>query len=236
MIQNLPLIKHEHRPRTNESPQPDKPITMDTDQQNNAIEAQPSARFLPQQWLTPFSISDLFDDTSRPFEIDLGCGKGRFLLNHAANHPNSNYLGVDRMLKRIRKIARKVERADMRHVRLFRMDGFYTVAYLVPPRSVDTYYVFFPDPWPKTKHHANRIFNSIFLTALHRTMKIGAQLHFSTDHLPYYQEVYALLCQDTHFKQIETYEPPTNEKSDFELMFIDEKKIGRCSFELKNND
>ncbi|NCD31884.1 MAG: tRNA (guanosine(46)-N7)-methyltransferase TrmB [Spartobacteria bacterium] len=190
------------------------------------------SRFIPEQWLTPFAISDLFVQPNHPLAIDLGCGKGRFLLEHAAAHPDINFLGIDRMLNRIRKIAKKVDKREMENVRLLRLDGFYTVSYLIPEHCVDIYYIFFPDPWPKKRHHHNRIFNDVFLDALYRTMKPRALLHFATDHLPYYDDVYDLLRHDAHFKQTATYEPPPEEKSDFELMFMDDKEIGRCSFEF----
>jgi len=188
-----------------------------------------SIRFFPDNWLSPFSVSDLFAE-NKSLEVDIGCGKGRFLLAHAAQHPDVHFLGIDRMLRRIRKIDRKAMRRELFNIRLMRMDAFYAVSYLIPTNSVSTYYVFFPDPWPKKKHHDNRLFNDVFLKALHRTLRPDGLLHFSTDHLPYYEEVYALLKADTHFIEVKTYIPPPAETSDFELEF-QEKPIGRCSFQ-----
>ena len=187
-----------------------------------------SQRFYPSSWLFPFSMTELFSD-SRPLEVDVGCGKGRFLLEHAAAHPDVHFLGVDRMLRRIRKIDKKAVRKGLANIRLLRMDAYYTVAYLIPPESVSAYYVFFPDPWPKKRHHGNRLFDPRFLDALNTTLLPDGCLHFATDHLPYFEEVYELLKRDLRFEEMAAFEPPPSEKSDFELLFKD-KPIGRCSF------
>ncbi len=190
-----------------------------------------SVRFFPASWISPFSTKELFPD-EKPLEVDVGCGKGRFLLQHAAEHRDVNFLGVDRMLRRIRKIDKKAVRGQWTNIRLLRMDAYYTVAYLIPAASVTAYYVFFPDPWPKKRHHDNRLFGPRFLDAVSRTLLSEGLLHFATDHLPYFEEVHLLLQQDTRFEEVDPFEPPASEKSDFELMFIDQP-LGRCSFRKK---
>ncbi|MDD2237412.1 MAG: tRNA (guanosine(46)-N7)-methyltransferase TrmB [Kiritimatiellae bacterium] len=200
---------------------------MKTDQPHSA-----SVRFIPDQWLYPFSVSDLFSD-ERPLEVDVGCGKGRFLLEHAAAHPDVHFLGVDRMLRRIRKIDKKAVRRQLTNIRLLRMDACYTVTHLIPSNSVSTYYLFFPDPWPKKKHHDNRLFDPPFLDAMADTFLPGGSLNFATDHLPYFEEVRDLLRRDARFEEATPYEPPPQEKSDFELLFMD-RPIGRCSFKKRD--
>lgn len=189
-----------------------------------------SIRFIPQDWLRPFGVEELFGGCGdRPFEVDIGCGKGRFLLEHAAANPEVNFLGIDRMLRRIRRIDRKAVRRGLSNVRLLRMDACYAVSYLLPEKSLSACYVFFPDPWPKKRHYENRLFDRAFLEALDRILLPGGQLHFATDHLPYFEEVCGLLRQDGRLEELEPLELPPAEKSDFELQFI-EKTIGRCSF------
>ena len=186
-------------------------------------------RYVPENWLEPFRLADLFAAPA-PFEVDVGCGKGRFLLARAAAHPEINYLGVDRMLRRIRKVDRKAVRAGLDNVRLLRMDACYAVTWLIPSNCVSAYYVFFPDPWPKTKHHHHRLFDRRFMDALVRTLIPGGMVNFATDHLPYYDEVRGLLEADGRFEPAEAFVPCEEEKTDFELMFIGQKPIGRCSF------
>lgn len=186
-------------------------------------------RVYPDQWLKPIDFAACFGHPEYPFEIDLGCGKGRFLLARAGKFPGTNFLGIDRQLGRIRRIDRKALRAGLNNVRVLRLDGYYTVTYLVPPQSVDTYYIFYPDPWPKGKHHHNRIFNELFMDAIARTLKPGGKIHASTDHLPYFEEICKLLRNDTRLEETEPFVPSADEVTDFELIFS-HKTPGRCSF------
>lgn len=189
-------------------------------------------RILPAQWLEPVHFAGFFDHPERPLEIDLGCGKGRFLLARAATFPDINFLGIDRMLERIRKVDKKALQRGLRNIRLFRMEAYYAVTYLIPPRSVDACYIFYPDPWPKTKHREHRLFSPPFMDALARTLKPGGKVHASTDHLPYFEMMHALLQRDSRFEETEPFVPAPDETTDFELIFA-HKTPGRCSFVRK---
>jgi tRNA (guanine-N7-)-methyltransferase len=186
-------------------------------------------RIFPQEWLDPFDFAACFEYPEHPFEIDLGCGMGRFLLARAAKFPETNFLGIDRLLNRIRKIDQKARRQELFNIRVFRVDGYYAATYLIPPHSVDTYYIFYPDPWPKGKHRHNRIFNAPFMDAIVRTLKPGGKIHASTDHLPYFEQIHKLLVQDGRFTETDPFCPAEDEVSDFELIFA-HKTPGRCSF------
>ncbi|MCU0858365.1 MAG: tRNA (guanosine(46)-N7)-methyltransferase TrmB [Pontiellaceae bacterium] len=191
-----------------------------------------SLRIFPEQWLDPIDFRKCFEHPEHPFEIDLGCGKGRFLLARARKFPKTNFLGIDRLLNRIKRIDRKIVRQNLLNTRVLRADGYYTVTFLVPPQSVETYYVFYPDPWPKGKHHHNRIFNEPFMDAIARTLKPGGKLHAATDHLPYFEKIHKLIKNDARFEETEPFVPSEDETSDFELIFAD-KTPGRCSFVRK---
>jgi tRNA (guanine-N7-)-methyltransferase len=193
------------------------------------MNAPETLRIAPEQYLDPIDFRSRFAQPERPFEIDLGCGKGRFLMARARKFPETNYLGIDRQLGRITRIDRKARRAGLHNIRLLRLDGYYTVTFLMPPVSVDTYYVFYPDPWPKGKHHHNRLFNAPFMDAIARTLKPGGKIHASTDHLPYFAQIHKLLQADSRFEETEAFVPAGDETSDFELMFA-HKTPGRCSF------
>ncbi len=191
-----------------------------------------SLRIFPEQWLEPIDFATRYEHPEHPFEIDLGCGKGRFLLARARKFPDVNFLGIDRQLGRIRRIDRKALRAKLSNLRVLRLDGYYTITYLVPPQSVDTYYIFYPDPWPKGKHHHNRIFNELFMDALARTLIPSGRIHASTDHLPYFEQIHKMLKNDSRFEETEPFVPAEDEISDFELIFA-HKTPGRCSFVRK---
>lgn len=186
-------------------------------------------RVHPDEFLEPTDFRQYFEYPDRPFHIDLGCGMGRFLLARSDKFPKINFLGIDRMLKRIKKIDKKAQRLGSENVRLLRVDGYYTITYLIAPQSVDTFYIFYPDPWPKEKHHHNRLFNEPFMDSIARTLKPGGLIHISSDHLPYFEEIYTLLQNDERFEGIAPFIPSEDEVTDFELIF-EHKVPGRASF------
>jgi tRNA (guanine-N7-)-methyltransferase len=191
-----------------------------------------SLRLWPDNWLRPIPLAGLFGN-DHPIEVDLGCGKGRFLLARAAAHPEVNFLGIDRMLERIRKIDHRAGRRGLSNIRLLRLEGYYAVAHLMPPAAISSYFIFFPDPWPKKKHRDHRIFNPRFVDALHRTLVPGGAIHVATDHLPYFEEIRGILAGDSRFQPIEPLVPSEGERTDFERWYIERGPIGRCSFVKK---
>jgi tRNA (guanine-N7-)-methyltransferase len=181
------------------------------------------------EWLGPLRVREFFVHPERRLEVDLGCGKGRFLLAHAAKNPDANFLGIDRMLRRIRKVDNRARRLDLGNIRLMRVEGYYAVAYLLPAASVDVYYVFFPDPWPKARHEGHRLFNQLFLDALHRTLAPGGVAHIATDHWPYFEQLSGIFAGDARFAPTEPFVPPEDEQTDFERYYIGQKPLGRLS-------
>lgn len=205
------------------------------------IQANTQATVEPDNWLWPSDIRAWFEpDTEpgkaeepRPIELDLGCGKGRFLLERSAAHPDIHFLGIERQLRRVRKtdtkLARRVQAGAADNVRLFRIEGNYALRYLLSPACLRTIYIFHPDPWPKKRHAHHRIFGPGFLDALVRVLEPEGVIHFCTDHLPYFHEVVGQLEADTRFTEVPAFYPTEEERTDFELMFRHRRPIGRYS-------
>ena len=180
-------------------------------------------------WIDPYDFKSVYPHPDRPLEIDIGSGKGRFMVARSGKFPEVNYLGIERQLGRIHSSGRRCERAGRENVRVYRMEGYYAISKMMPSSYVANYYFFFPDPWPKDRHHDNRLFNPAFMDALFRTLEEDGCLHVATDHLPYFEEIYELLKKDSRFEAIEAFEPDHSERTDFELIFA-HKEVGRCSF------
>lgn len=186
-------------------------------------------RIMTDNWIDPYDFKSAYPHPDRPLEIDIGSGKGRFLVARSGKFPEVNYLGIERQLGRINSSGRRCERAGRDNCRVFRMEGYYAISQMMPENYVANYYFFFPDPWPKERHNDNRLFNPAFMDALFRTLKNDGCLHVATDHLPYYEDIYALLKKDDRFEEVEAFMPDEEEQTDFELIFA-HKEIGRCSF------
>ena len=185
----------------------------------------------PDNWLDPLPIEDLFPSPA-PLEVDVGCGKGRFLVARASKNPETNFLGIDRLLTRLRKVDKKIGRAGISNVRLLRLEADYSLNFLLPPESVSVFYVFFPDPWPKRRHHRRRLLQGAFLNSVVKTLVPSGIIHIATDHLNYYEEVHRLMTDSPAFAGIAPFEPTEDERTDFELIFLSKKaEIGRCSFQ-----
>ena len=122
-----------------------------------------------------------------PLHVDLGCGDGLFLCALAQRTPEKNFLGVERLLGRVRSAVLKA--AKISNVRVLRMESSYVVRYLLPPRSVETFYLLFPDPWPKRRHWPRRIITPDLLKAISQTLFQNGTILIATDHLNYFEKV-----------------------------------------------
>lgn len=128
-------------------------------------------------------------DPERPLEVEVGCGKGRFLTGRAAANPAIDFLGIERMLGRVHSFDDKCHRLKIANAHVLRLEALYTFWYLLPAHGVKTVYVFFPDPWPKKRHHSHRLFGPLFLKALWKRLETGGRLEFATDHEEYFRYV-----------------------------------------------
>jgi tRNA (guanine-N7-)-methyltransferase len=119
--------------------------------------------------------------------VDLGCGDGSFLSMLAERLPDKNFLGIERLTGRIRSSARKIATLD--NVRLLQIESSYAVCYLLSSGSVETFYLLFPDPWPKRRHHRRRIVTQDFLNSVHRALVNDGLIYIATDDLGYFRKI-----------------------------------------------
>ena len=158
-------------------------------------------------------------DLSRPLEIEVGCGKGQFLTRRAKENPDCDFLGIERMLERVRLFDGKCRRGNIDNARILRLEALYTFHYLLPEHHARTVYVFFPDPWPKKKHHSHRLFGPLFLNALWKRLETGGKIEFATDHGEYFGAVKEWFAQDSRFEEVEPMPRPREVWTEFETMF-----------------
>ncbi len=141
---------------------------------------------VPETYVAPFDLFAIFGRAA-PLHVDLGCGDGSFLCELAKRHPEENFLGIDRLAGRVAKACRKA--VALENVRVLNVESSYAVGYLLPERSVETFYLLFPDPWPKRRHHRRRIVTKAFLESTHRALENGGVLQIATDQFDYFRQI-----------------------------------------------
>ena len=124
---------------------------------------------------------------------EVGSGHGHFLTAYAKSHPDETCLGVDIMSDRVVRANRKRERARLANLHFVRADAADFLAVLPEGARFISVFILFPDPWPKRRHHKNRVMNAGFLAAVAARAARGTPLHFRTDHAPYFAEASAAI-------------------------------------------
>ncbi len=156
----------------------------------------------------------------QPLEVELGSGDGSFLVNYAKLHPERNFLGVERLLGRLRKIDRKGLRAGLANLRGLRIESSYCLEYLLAPESVAAVHIYFPDPWPKRKHRKNRLINVDFVSVAHKVLAPGGAVYLRTDDEDYFTQMVTAFAVDPSFRLMETPEELSAVVTDFERNFL----------------
>ena len=193
----------------------------------------PTLFFAPSSIVEPIPTEALFPSI-QPLEIELGCGDGAFLLRYAALHPERNFLAVERLLGRIRKLDRKGPRAGLKNIRLLRFEAAYAMEYLLLRACAQAIHVYFPDPWPKRKHHRRRLINARFMELAACVLAPAGLIHFRTDDADYFTQITAVARANPGFKEVPAPEELTAVSTDFEKLFMGKGlPIHRTAFEKK---
>jgi len=181
----------------------------------------------------PLALEQLFP-ISQPLEVELGSGDGSFLLAYANDHPDRNFIGVERLLGRIRKLDRKGRRMHLANLRGVRIECAYFLRYLLPQACVEAMHVYFPDPWPKKKHQRHRLVNDRFPLLAARVLKPAGTVFLRTDDPDYFQQMTTVFSGAPRFAPIETPRELAARTTDFERDFLEAgKPTHRSAFRLQ---
>ncbi len=164
----------------------------------------PSPVFIPADYFRELRKEEIFADTTRPLEVDLGSGDGTFLVEMARQHPERDFLGIERLSGRIVKTAKKIKRLGLTNARVLQLESAYSVAWLLPKSSISRLHLLCPDPWPKKRHHKNRLVNSDeFLRGLEHILVPGGEFLLKTDHEEYFQNAIESLASRPAFQRLD---------------------------------
>lgn len=174
--------------------------------------------YRPPSWVERLSLAQMFAQV-QPLEVELGSGDGSFLAQWAAAYPDRNFLGVERLLGRLRKLDRKAQRAGLANVQLMRIEAAYFLEFLLPPLSVRALHVYFPDPWPKRKHRRHRLVNERFTELAARVLTPQGVVYLRTDDADYFTQMREVFAADQRFRLVETPDALASVFTDFERDF-----------------
>jgi len=146
----------------------------------------------PDPWLSsqrlypPYVWFEVFGRSS-PVEVDLGAGDGVYAEARAKRESDRNFIAVERLLGRATKIAKKAIRNQLTNLKILRLESAYFIKNLCAQSSLDAITVRYPDPWPKRRHHANRLLQKEFFEDAARAVISGGCLKLTTDDREYFE-------------------------------------------------
>jgi len=139
----------------------------------------------------PLDWAALFGN-SNPVEMEIGMGKGTFITEAAKAHPDINYFGIEWANWFWKYASDRLRRNGCLNARTIRNDAVFFVKEYVPADSLSVLHVYFPDPWPKTRHNKRRLIQESFMREIERILIPGGRLQVVTDHKDYFEQIDAV--------------------------------------------
>ena len=185
--------------------EPRRPIRSYVLRQGRVSSAQRRAydTLLPQFGI-PFAhdILDLdrvFGRTA-PKILEIGFGMGETTAQVAARSPENDYLGIEVHTPGVGSLLKQIHERGLTNVRVVQHDAVEVLTHMIAPRAFDGAHIFFPDPWPKKRHHKRRLIQPAFVALLVERMRPGAYLHIATDWQDYAEQILAVLSAERRLR------------------------------------
>ena len=169
-----------------------------------------------------------------PVQIEIGSGKGTFLVNQAKAQPETNFLGIEWANKYCRHAVDRIGRHGITNVRMIRTEAASFLAEFIPQGSVECFHVYFPDPWPKKRHNKRRLICQANIEQFIRCLSSRGQIRIVTDHSDYFEQIQKVMSlQKEQLKEIEFHPAVAAEQGEwvgtnFERKYLKDKKPIFC--------
>lgn len=166
-----------------------------------------------------------------PIEVEIGCGKGGFLVEYTTRHPDLPFLALENEAAIAHHAAARIaRRPHLPYARLVLGDAFYMLRDFLPETCVQAFHMYFPDPWPKKRHHKLRLLKPGFLEVVRQAAVPGALFYWGTDHAEYHEEASGHFAAMPWLEMLDADAPPTEGiETNFERKYRAQgKPIHRC--------
>ena len=145
---------------------------------------------------------------SAPKILEIGFGMGETTAAIAAAHPENDYLGIEVHTPGVGSLLKQIAALELTNLRVIQHDAVEVLTRMIAPATFDGVHIFFPDPWPKKRHHKRRLIQTPFLALLVGCMKPGAYLHVATDWREYAEQVLSVLAAEPQLRNtVDDYAP-----------------------------
>ncbi len=138
-------------------------------------------------------------DRQAPLVVEIGFGNGDALITMASERPELNFIGIEVHEPGVGRVLRAIDQAGLGNVRVAMRDAVELLRDQVQPASVDEFRIYFPDPWPKKRHHKRRLIQPDFVALLAERLVDGGLLHLATDWQPYAEWMVETMSAQTAF-------------------------------------
>ena len=155
--------------------------------------------------------------SSAAITLEIGCGHGHFLTRYAEVHPERFCLGIDILNDRLERATKKRDRAGLKNLHFHKAEAVELLECLPAGISFAEVFLLFPDPWPKKRHHKNRLVRPDFLSVLAEHMAPGGRFYFRTDHAEYFAAGREVLEQHPRWRIAPVAPWPLEEATVFQL-------------------
>lgn len=169
-----------------------------------------------------------------PTVLEIGFGTGLSLVTMAEQHPEKNFLGIEVYYRGIAACLAAAYQANITNLRVMHHDAIEVLEKMIPRQSLDMVQLFFPDPWPKTRHHKRRIVQTIFARQIKSKLKLGGFFHIATDWDKYAEHILEVINNIPGYKNMSLYNtyiprPDSRPVTKFELLG---QTLGHANWDL----
>ncbi|MGE5608512.1 MAG: tRNA (guanosine(46)-N7)-methyltransferase TrmB, partial [Bacillota bacterium] len=161
----------------------------------------------------PLNWAETFGN-NHPVELEIGIGKGTFMVEQAAAHPETNYFGIEWARWYWRYASDRLRRHNCLNARAVRAEAVYFLTEFVPDASISVLHIYFPDPWPKKRHHKRRLIQPKFMPLVERILTPTGRLQVVTDHQEYFEQIEQTV-RGSHLRIIDYNRPGSASEGEF---------------------